>query len=111
MRGTADWPASFVTADCDAAPEQPELQDEFIALTLPLALLSDRTLLSTFPPENILLGVALLTKNFPSKSRGRQRCAQGGARSEQCLPGLSGLPSYTETGLGGTCPVISAPGR
>lgn len=53
--------------------EQPEVQDEFIARTLPLALLSDGTLLSTFPPENILLGDCLAHEVLPFKVSGGQR--------------------------------------
>lgn len=85
--GAASWP-------------EPGLQDEFIAVTFPLTLLSDRTLLSTFPPENILLEDCFIHKGLPYK------VYRSGLRVELSrwnLPGISGLPSYTETGLGGTC--------
>lgn len=67
---------------------------------------------SSLPPENIRgAAVALPTKDFPSKSEESRDLGWGGALSVQCLPDMPGLPSYTETGLGGACPVISAAGR
>lgn len=47
----------------------PELQDEFIAMTFPLTLPSDRTLLSTSHQKISFWRIALSTKDFPTKSR------------------------------------------
>lgn len=80
-----------------------------MVVTLPRALLSDRTLLTTFPYfcQKILGGLLRpQTTSFQSLWRAESWARRAAQWYIQCLPGLPGLLSYTETELGGghACP-------